>query len=82
METEINQDENNIYSQNTDKQSSPEINVTELLLGDIIELVSPTNPDYHETTNYITYVDNSQIHLTNVKYVIILEFLNKNKKNK
>ncbi len=66
METEMNQNELNISFPNTDNQSSPEINVTELLLGDIIELVSPTNPDYHETTNYITYVDNSQIYLTNV----------------
>jgi hypothetical protein len=38
----------------------------ELQLGDIIELVSPTNEEYHETTNYVHYIDPMQIILTNV----------------
>jgi len=37
-----------------------------LQLGDIIELVSPRNVEYHETTNYIYYIDNQHIKATNV----------------
>ncbi len=37
-----------------------------LQYGDIIEIVSPANEEYHETTNYIHYIDNKQIRLTNV----------------
>jgi len=46
-------------------QESP-INQLDLQLGDIIELVSPTNSEYHETSNYIHYIDNTQIHITNI----------------
>lgn len=42
------------------------INQINLQLGDIIEIVSPTNGEYHETTNYIHYIDENQIHITNV----------------
>lgn len=42
------------------------INQINLQLGDIIEIVSPTNSEYHETTNYIHYIDDKQIHVTNV----------------
>jgi len=41
-------------------------NDLELQLGDIIEIVSPTNEEYHETTNYIHYIDPTQIVFTNV----------------
>jgi len=38
----------------------------ELRLGDIIEIQSPTNLDYHENTYYIEYIDESRINLINV----------------
>jgi hypothetical protein len=38
----------------------------ELRLGDIIEIQSPTNLDYHENTYYIEYIDESRIKLINV----------------
>ena len=37
-----------------------------LQLGDIIEIVSPSNTDFHESTNYINYIDNKQMDLINV----------------
>ena len=41
-------------------------NNIDLDLGDIIEIISPQNPEYHETTNYIDYIDDKVILLTNV----------------
>ena len=41
-------------------------NTIDLDLGDIIEIVSPQNSEYHETTNYIDYIDDKVILLTNV----------------
>ena len=38
----------------------------ELRLGDIIEIQSPTNLDYHQNTYYIEYIDESIIKLINV----------------
>ena len=37
-----------------------------LELGDIIEIVSPQNSEYHETTNYVFYIDDNVVLLTNV----------------
>lgn len=42
----------------------------DLDLGDIIEIISPQNPEYHETTNYIDYIDDKVILLTNVGSLI------------
>jgi len=53
-------------------EKEPEINdkyvknTIDLDLGDIIEIVSPQNSEYHETTNYIDYIDDKVILLTNV----------------
>ena len=33
----------------------------QLELGDIVEIVAPTNNDIHEMTGLITYIDNSKI---------------------
>ena len=41
-------------------------NAIELRLGDIIEIQSPTNVDYHENTYYIEYIDELKIKLINV----------------
>jgi hypothetical protein len=48
--------------QNTDIEQ----NGIELRLGDIIEIQSPTNLDYHENTYYIEYIDETKIKLINV----------------
>ena len=57
-------------TQNLDKESQINNkyvkNSIDLDLGDIIEIVSPQNPEYHETTNYIDYIDDKLILLTNV----------------
>ena len=45
-------------------------NTIDLDLGDIIEIVSPQNPEYHETTNYIDYIDDKLILLTNVASLV------------
>ena len=37
-----------------------------LELGDIIEIVAPTNPEIHESTFLIQYIDNEKIHIINV----------------
>ena len=37
-----------------------------LQLGDIIEIISPSNPEFHESTNYINYIDNKEMNLINV----------------
>lgn len=41
-----------------------------LELGDIIEIVSPTNPTLHENTFYIMYIDSHQMKLINVASLI------------
>ena len=50
-------------------------NNIDLDLGDIIEIISPQNPEYHETTNYIDYIDDKVILLTNKNNKIISENL-------
>lgn len=35
-------------------------------LGDIIEIIAPTNDQLHQSTFYITYIDDSKIKVTNV----------------
>jgi hypothetical protein len=45
----------------TPGESTPPVtndNSVMLELGDIIEIIAPTNKDIHETTAYITYIDN------------------------
>jgi hypothetical protein len=42
------------------------INSIILELGDIIEIVSPTNPELNNTTSIITYIDSEKIKLLNV----------------
>jgi hypothetical protein len=48
---------------------SPEPNNLTLELGDIIEIVAPTNEDIHESSFYIKYIDNSKIKLINTSSV-------------
>jgi len=57
-----------ITSVNENEQQTTVIekNGIELRLGDIIEIQSPTNLDYHENTYYIEYIDESRINLINV----------------
>lgn len=68
METESNignpiVNDNDAIQETINDSSLQDIN---LQYGDIIEIVSPANEEYHETTNYIHYIDNKQIRLTNV----------------
>jgi hypothetical protein len=37
-----------------------------LQLGDVIKIIAPTNDEIHESTNYITYIDNTNITIINV----------------
>ena len=43
--------------------------VENLEYGDIIEIISPTNVDFHEKTFFITYIDNSKIKITSVSNI-------------
>ena len=52
--------------ENEKQNTEIELNGIELRLGDIIEVQSPTNLDYHENTYYIEYIDESIIKLINV----------------
>ena len=60
--TSVNENEIQNKKQNTEIEQ----NGIELRLGDIIEVQSPTNLDYHENTYYIEYIDESIIKLLNV----------------
>ena len=67
METEldiVNTTNSNITAVSNDSIDSP--TAITLELGDVIEIVSPANSEYHETTNYIQFIDNTQIKLLNV----------------
>ena len=67
METEldiVNTTNSNITAVSDDSIDSP--TAITLELGDVIEIVSPANSEYHETTNYIQFIDNTQIKLLNV----------------
>jgi sucrose-6-phosphate hydrolase SacC (GH32 family) len=52
-----------------------------LELGDIIEIVAPTNPEIHESTFLIQYIDNEKIHIINVssskRYLLSIVFIKK-----
>ena len=61
MENEISENETPVYS-----PDNIELN---LQLGDIIEIVSPTNSIYHESTFFIHYIDQTQIQITNVNFL-------------
>ena len=61
MESEIPENESPNYS--------PNISELNLQLGDIIEIVSPTNSVYHETTFFIHYIDQTLIQITNVNFL-------------
>ena len=52
--------------ENEKQNTNIEQNGIELRLGDIIEIQSPTNLDYHENTYYIEYIDETRIKLINV----------------
>lgn len=47
---------------------SPEVanNTIALELGDIVEIIAPTNPELHEITMYISYISPDVIQLTNI----------------
>jgi len=64
METESNRSE--AIAIDGDTAITSPLNSITLQLGDVIEIVSPANDEYHETTNYISYIDNTQIRMTNV----------------
>ena len=51
---------------NKEEEQEREPNGLSLDLGDIIELIAPTNDQLHQSTFYITYIDNSKIKVTNV----------------
>lgn len=45
---------------------SKEIKYIDLELGDIVEIISPNNEEYHETTSFIYFINNKTILLKNV----------------
>lgn len=45
---------------------SPPKNTLSLQLGDIIEIIAPTNEDIHQMTALITYIDDEKIKLIDV----------------
>ena len=61
METELED-----LTINNESSNKGEPEQFSLQLGDIIELVSPRNLDYHETTNYVYYIDETHVKATNV----------------
>lgn len=52
-------------SETSDKKVTMKNHIT-LELGDIIEIYAPSNPELNENTFFITYIDDSEIDLTNV----------------
>ena len=45
---------------------SKEIKYIDLELGDIVEIISPNNDEYHETTSFIYFINDKTILLKNV----------------
>jgi hypothetical protein len=74
IDTEIlEQDDETEESNNKEEQESefeikdsPDKSDNFLKLGDIIEILAPTNSDIHESTFFIEYIDDSYISLVNV----------------
>lgn len=69
MEQHINSDIQTINGSesNTSGMSLEMVNNTIALeLGDIVEIIAPTNPDLHEITMYISYISPESIKLTNI----------------
>ena len=55
-----------INKQEEEEQKKEIVKGLSLDLGDIIELIAPTNEQLHQSTFYITYIDDSKIKATNV----------------
>ena len=49
------------------KEITPDIS---LELGDIIEIIAPTNSALHENSMYIKYIDNQQIQLIQISSLV------------
>lgn len=64
----ISETTNSIDDDNNNQQNTSSLHASgvSLELGDIIELISPTNTSLHEQTFYIKYIDSLQIKLINV----------------
>lgn len=63
---ENEKDSNNPKEESFEMEESSEKSDNFLKLGDIIEILAPTNPDIHENTFFIEYIDDSYLSLVNV----------------
>ena len=61
--TESESEENKSESEKKSESKSDQI---VLKLGDIIELISPSNSKYHQNTFYINYIDDGEIEILDV----------------
>jgi len=64
--TEILEDENDSQEKSYDDGDEEDRSAITLELGDIIEILAPTNSDIHESTFYIDYIDENQIDLIHI----------------
>lgn len=65
-ETEFENEKRLSKSDEEEIQESPNKSDNFLKLGDIIEILAPTNSDIHENTFFIEYIDDSYLSLVNV----------------
>ena len=67
VDYEISDDETEYdKKEKEEKEEESESSDITLELGDIIEILAPTNSDIHETTFFINYIDDNQIELIHV----------------
>ena len=68
---ETEEEYNDILEDENENDSYEDNSAITLELGDIIEILAPTNSDIHESTFYIDYIDENQIeliHVASLKY--------------
>ena len=63
----IEDDDESEFENNREEEEEEEVSSSiSLELGDIIEILAPTNTDIHENTYYIDYIDEKQIELIHI----------------
>lgn len=68
LDDEINENQKNESEEEEEEEEeeTSESSSITLELGDLIEILAPTNSDIHETTFFIDYIDENQIELINI----------------
>ena len=67
LDDNINKYEEKIQEENEqDERGSPQNQNVDLEYGDIIQLISPTNAEYHESVFFVNYIDETKLKIINV----------------